>query len=432
MAEKKKTTPREAAYKSLLKCSQYNKYSNLEVSSMIGYSDFSDADRRLYTLLVYGVTERAVTLDYIISKLSSRPCDKIDRETLCALRLGIYQLKYTDRIPDHAAVSETVALVRASSRGFVNALLREFIRRGKNVSMPSKNEENYLSVTYSAPKELCDFLTDKIGFEKTENLFKGSLAERGVDIRVNTLVTSAAELLKEKFQDGEVSPICDSIIRVPSVSGEDFSTDKWFVQDAASAVTAEALGAVPGETVIDTCAAPGGKSFSVAVNMKNEGKVYSFDLHENKASLIRSGAERLGIKIIEADCNDASNPRENLVGKADRVLCDAPCSGLGVIGKKPDIKYKAIGDIERLPAVQLRVLQGASAYVKSGGVLVYSTCTVNPDENEKVAETFLKANCDFALSPLNVAGCTEPMKTFYPIPDGTDGFFLCKMIRKEK
>lgn len=397
---------------------------------MLSSNSFSDADKRLYTLLVYGVTERLVTIDYIISKLSSIPCEKIDSGTLCCLRLGIYQLKYTDRIPDHAAVSETVSLAKTSSKGFVNAVLREFIRRGKDIPFPDESDGNYLAVKYSCPRELCDFFVKKLGRRTAEDFLAATLAKRGTDIRVNTLATTADILLQERFPDGVKHSLCGDVITVPHIDVSGIGDGLWFVQDAASCMTAEALGALPGETVVDTCAAPGGKSFSIAMRMKNLGRLYSFDLHENKVSLIRSGAERLGITIIEASCRDAAEPMPSLLEKADRVLCDAPCSGLGVIGKKPDIKYKSLEAIERLPSVQRRILKGASAYVKKGGVLVYSTCTVNPDENESVVESFLAENRDFKLAPLEAAGIDEPMKTFFPSRDGTDGFFAAKLKRK--
>lgn len=426
----KTNTPRGAALSSLVKCSEYGKYSNLEVSSMLGKGELSDADRRLYTLLVYGVIERAITLDYIISKISSRPVEKIDRETLACIRLGLYQLKYTDRIPDHAAVSETVSLAPSKSKGFVNALLREFLRKNKNVDFPDEESIEYISVKYSAPVELCRFFIERLGKDMTKAVLESSFSRGGVDVRVNTLVTSAQSLIAELFEEGKVSPLTDVIITVPRITIDDNLDGRWFVQDASSCLTAKALGALPGEIVVDTCAAPGGKSFSIAIDMENKGKVYSFDLHENKVSLIRKGAQRLGIDIITAESRDATNPDESLVGKADRVLCDAPCSGLGVIGKKPEIKYKSVADFERLPSVQKRILKGASSYVKKGGILVYSTCTVNPDENEKVVCDFLSENKDFELVPLGVGGCKESMKTFYPHIDNTDGFFAAKMQRK--
>ena len=423
-------TPRAAARDSLVAFSKHGKYTNLEVASKLGRLPFSDADKRLYTALVYGVAERIPTLDYVIGTLSSRPLDEIDCATLCCLRLGLYQLIYTDRIPPHAAISETVNISPAPSRGFVNAILREFQRRGCRIDYPSEEDGyKYMSVKYSCPEAMCRFLSEKLGDDAAKRLLEESFRQRAA-VRVNNLVTDAETLIRDVFPDGKVSDLSPDIIEVKSLSDADMEDGRWFVQDTASRLAVAALSPVAGDVVVDCCAAPGGKSFSAAIDMKNEGKIYSFDIHENKISLIRSGAERLGITIIDAACRDASDPAPELICRADRVICDAPCSGLGVISKKPDIKYKDPADFERLPAVQSKVLEGASKYVKPGGTLVYSTCTVNPDENEGVARAFLERRPEFTLSPFSVGGIrSDGMMTFLPGEYNTDGFFICKMVR---
>ncbi len=434
--ENKKISVRGAALRSLTACLKHGKYSNLEISASLDRYDFEGADRGLYTRLVYGVTERLVTLDYIIGQLSSRPLDKIDAEVVNILRLGLYQLLWMDRVPDHAAVAETVSLARGTSKGFVNALLREFIRRDKKYSLPEETDtENYFSVKYSCPVELCRFFLSVYDRGTAEKIIEGTLRETPVTIRVNTIKTNAEELLSEVFCEGKMSCFSSDLIEVKTL-GQAFSSDgRFFVQDAASRMTVKILDPKPFETVVDTCAAPGGKSFSAAVDMENKGEIYSFDLHKNKVSLIEKGALTLGLSCIKASCRDATVPDEALVGKADRVLCDAPCSGLGVIAKKPDIKYKSISDIERLPEVQLRVLKGASKYVKEGGVLVYSTCTLNPLENEKVVSSFLSEETEFELVPFDAGGgiaSENGMITFYPHIHGTDGFFAAKMVKTKK
>lgn len=434
--ENKKISVRGAALRSLTACLKHGKYSNLEISASLDRYDFEGADRGLYTRLVYGVTERLVTLDYIIGQLSSRPVERIDAEVINILRLGIYQLLWMDRVPDHAAVAETVSLAKGSSKGFVNALLREFIRRDKKYSLPSEDDrENYLSIKYSCPKELCRFFLSVYDGKTAEKIIEGTLRETPVTIRVNTIKTNAEELLSKVFAEGERSDLSDDLIEVKAL-GQPFSPDgRYFVQDPASRMTVKILDPKPHETIVDTCAAPGGKSFSAAIDMENKGEIYSFDLHKNKVSLIEKGATDLGLDCIRASCRDATDPDEALIGKADRVLCDAPCSGLGVIAKKPDIKYKNISDIERLPSVQLRVLTGASKYVRDGGVLVYSTCTLNPLENEKVVSAFLSENPDFQLVPFDAGGkisSESGMITFYPHVHGTDGFFAAKMVKSKK
>lgn len=422
--------PREAAKRSLVALAKDGKYTNLEVASRIEKSGFSDADRRLYTNLVYGVAEKTLTLDYVAASLSSRPLDKLDAETLVCVRLGLYQLIYTDRIPDHAAVSETVSVAHAKSKGFVNAVLREFLRRGKRIEYPPEEDRiKYLSVKYSYPEKMCRFILDKLGDEDGVKVLSAA-GDRRASVRVNTLVTDAASLIRDVFPDGEENTASPDVIDVPSLSGADMTDKRWFVQDAASRLAVSALAPEPGETVVDCCAAPGGKSFSAAIDMKNEGKIYSFDIHENKINLIKRGAERLGITIIDAACRDAGDPAPDLQGRADRVICDAPCSGLGVIAKKPDVKYKDPADFGRLPAVQLRALLGAATYVKEGGVLVYSTCTVNPDENGGVVKRFLSEHPEFSLEPFEAGAFrSDGMLTLLPGERNTDGFFICKMVK---
>ncbi len=425
--------PRAAAAKSLISCEKDGKYSNLEINTVLNRTSMSAEDQGLYTALVYGVIERTVTLDAIIASLTQRKLADIDGECLTALRLGIYQLLYMNKIPDHAAVNESVALVPKKSAGFVNAILRAFLRSGRAVPIPDKSADlmGYLSVKYSAPRELCAFWVKHYGANTAESLLEHTIGKSESALRVNTLKTDAASV--EARFSGHISKYCPDVVVVSdtkaAVSG--IASGEYFIQDEASAICAKVLGAKAGNTVVDTCAAPGGKSFSVAIDMKNEGELYSFDLHRNKLSLIKSGAERLGITIIKTDRRDAKKPLEALVGRADCVLCDAPCSGLGVIAKKPDVKYKSLSDIAALPDVQYDVLIGASAYVKAGGTLVYSTCTLNPEENEGVVTRFLEANPDFAPCDFEIGGIESEggRVTLFPHIHGTDGFFISKMKR---
>lgn len=421
---------REAAVASLIKMKS-GKYSNLEVNATLVKTDLEGADRGLYTALVYGVCERAITLDRIIAKYSKIAVGEIDEKTLAVLRMGLYQLAFMDKIPDHAAVDESVTLAGRKSGGFVNAILRAFIRDEKRLPLPEKKDTDYLSVAYSVPKTLCKRFTDWYGFEEAEKILASFLEKEKITLRVNTLKISVEEAL-EKLS-AEMSALAETSICTESFEGVSEGIEKglWFVQDGASALASRVLGALPGETVIDTCACPGGKSFSVAVGMENKGELYSFDIHENKLSLIKKGAKKLGIDIIKVGARDARKPDESLFEKADRVLCDAPCSGLGVIGKKPDIKYKDIISIDALPAVQYDVLCGASKYVKRGGTLVYSTCTLNPQENFEVCKRFLENHGDFYLEPFAFAGgeCDGSL-TLFPHIHKTDGFYICKMKRK--
>lgn len=422
---------REAAFASLNKM-KYGRYSNLEVNATLGHTRLGEEDRRLYTALVYGVTERLITLDYIISKYSNIPVANLDGETLCALRLGIYQLCYMDRVPDHAAVSESVSLAGRRSGGFVNGVLRTFIRNDKKIPQPNfKTFAENASVIYSLPQPLCAMFEDWYGAAAAEKIFAAFEKREKICVHVNTLrleAKKAAEML-----GGRVSDICGDTVVCTGFAGiaDGIERGDWFVQDEASALCAAALGAAPGDTVADCCAAPGGKSFAAAMAMENKGTVYALDIHKNKLSLIEKGAKKLGIDIICARECDARRPDKSLVGKCRKVLCDAPCSGLGIIGKKPDIRYKSPDDFSRLPEIQYEVLCGASEYTAPGGTLVYSTCTLNPAENGEVCKRFLETHKDFSLQNFTVGGREYgAMTTLLPHIDGTDGFFICRMVRK--
>lgn len=417
----KNGNPRKLAFDSLKKCSKAGKYSNLEVLASLSRNELDTRDKALYTALVYGVIERSITLDYIISRYSKLALEKLDEDTITALRLGICQIVYMDRIPDFSACNETVNLVPHSSKAYVNAVLRAVIRDKDNIDTHLKNAP--LSVKFSVPEWIIDIWKKGYGEDKTLEILEGFLRKPRLTLRVNTLKTTAKELL-EKI-DGEPHPDLPDVIyadgNVESIYG--FDDGLFFVQGSNSRRAVAALSLKKGESVIDVCACPGGKSFSAAIDMENEGHLFSFDLHKNKLSLIEKGAERLGISIITTDTHNGTTPREELIGKADAVICDVPCSGLGIIAKKPDIKYKNFSDIERLPKIQLEILTASSRYLKKGGRLVYSTCTLNPDENEKITDAFLSSNTDFHRAE-------GYPRTFFPEGSSEDGFF-CDLIIKD-
>lgn len=412
---------RALAYRSLLKI-KCGKYSNLEVDTTLKRAQLSPEDKALYTRLTYGVWERLITLDFAVSQYSSTPLEKISEEALAALRLGIYQLKFCDKIPDHAAVSESVELCPKKQRGFVNAVLRSFIRANTEIKIPSHmTEPQRLSVLYSVAEPLCARFLQWYG-DRAEKILSSFFDKQEISLRVNTLKISTSDAAKKL--NAQLSTVAEDSLIVSSFDGvsQGLESGLWFVQDSASSLCAQILGCLPGELLVDTCSAPGGKTFASAIRMENRGRVVSLDIHANKLSLIKKGARALGLDIVETHQNDARHPIEDLVGKADRVLCDAPCSGLGVMGKKPDIRYKNAEDIDRLPQIQREVLAGAAKYVKSGGVLVYSTCTLNPSENGGVCKSFLSENPDFQL-------CEE--RTLFPDTDKTDGFYICKMRKRQ-
>lgn len=437
--------PRSLAVKSLIRFERDAKFSNLEVNSAIDSANLQGVDKALFTRLVYGVIERKITLDYIISQYSDRPADKIDLETKTALRLGVYQLLYADRVPDFAAVSETVNTAPKRSRGYVNGLLRSFIRKNKSYTLPEEDPADKsgnsliraMSARYSASESLCRIFVDSYGKNTAKEILECFEQSSRVCLRVNTLKISVPDALERLSAGGavKVSHVSDDIIvsdKLTDAARRGIDEGLWFVQDESSRACSKVLGAVAGQTVADVCAAPGGKTFSIAIDMENTGEVYSFDLHENKLSLIRSGAGKLGLSKIHTAKRDARTPDEKLVGKCDAVLCDAPCSGLGIFAKKPDIRYKSDEDIKRLPDIQSAVLKGASEYVKKGGVLVYSTCTLNKKENEEVAIKFLDENKNFKSEDFKISGACESadgMATIFPHIAGCDGFFIAKFRR---
>ena len=429
---KQTDNPRQLALRSLMACEKDGKFSNLEVNAALASSGLTGADGALYTRLVYGVLERRITLDYIIDGMSTRPSRKMDCDVLTALRIGLYQLIYMDRVPEFAAVSESVEMLPRSKRGFVNAILRTFIRNGRQVVYPTEGSAAYrMSVKYSFPEELCRLYADCYGEACAEGILDSSNREPALSLRVNTLRLTAADCAAEL--GGVLSSLAPDTVLLDGFSDRvkcGLDAGDFFVQDEASRICTAVLGAKPGETVVDTCACPGGKTFSAALDMKNEGRLFAFDLHKNKLSLIEKGAAKLGIDIIRTGENDARNPVPELVGQADRVLCDAPCSGLGVIAKKPDIRYKPLDAVRKLPEIQYGVLCGAAEYVRDGGVLVYSTCTLNKAENEEIVTKFLAEHGEFAPEADLCFGLADGMRTFFPHTDGCDGFFIAKMRKK--
>ena len=421
--------PRKIAYDVLVRCSSAEQYSNIALDTAIKRSELTPPDRGLLTALVYGVIERQITLDAIIDNLCDRKSEEISPDVRTLLRLGIYQLAYLDRVPDHAAVNETVDMAPKRSRGFVNAILRAFIRNGKQIPVPEKEADavGYLSVKYSFCPALCRKFIDTFSLERAEELFATFGEQPDLTLRTNTLRISREELMEKIGEQGiKVLPTSESNVGIrvldksPVTELYGFDEGLFFVQDEASQLCVKALDAKPDMRVLDACACPGSKSFGAAIDMQNSGEVVSCDLHKNKLSLVESGAERLGISILTTEERDARHPNEEWLGTFDRVLCDVPCSGFGVFAKKPELRYKDPAASEALPDIQLAILKNASTYVKIGGKLVYSTCTLLPVENDWNVDRFLKNNENFNL---------WDARTLYPDTDGTDGFFYAVLER---
>ena len=415
---------REAALLTLNDIFYNGAYSNLAVKEMLGKCRGMDKNEKaFYTGLVYGIVSRHFTLEYIISKYSSVKVKKLARYVKILLEMGIYQLLFLDKVPQSAAVNESVKLAKKyckkGSDRFVNAILRAFCKDGCKFDIPDA-----LDVKYSFSPEMTEIFCEQFGAEFSEQLMSALNEAPDFLIRPNILKTDAVTLSQMLTENGINNAVTDyGMIKADGfdVSSSPLYRDGLFsVQDRGAYTASVVLDPKKGETVIDMCAAPGGKTTHIAELMSDSGKVLAFDIHEHKISLIQNTAKRLGIESVAAKVGDATILQENLVSTADKVLCDVPCSGWGIIRRKPDIKFSHT-DLEELYEIQRKIIRNGAQYVKKGGSLVYSTCTVNKNENEKVISDFLKDNNDFEK---------VYEKTYYPHIDGCDGFFICRLDKK--
>ena len=439
--------PRYLAFKALYKVEAENSYSNLILDSMLKSSDLDRRAAAFASALFYGVLEKKLSLDYIISKFSSVRLKKIEPKTLIILRLGIFQMVFMDKVPDSAAVNESVKIAKKEklyqSSGFVNGVLRSISRAENKFPLPDKSDHvKYLSVKYSVPEDIIRLWADDYSIATAEETAKSLSGRPPIYARVNTLKTTRSELIErlkaENVTAKETECSLNAIELTDSGSLSELSSFKeglFHIQDLASQICCEILGAKKGEVVSDVCSAPGGKAFSIAQSMENCGKVNCFDIHEHKIKLIKSGAKRLGIGIISAEVRDAESGSP--IEMSDRILCDVPCSGLGILRRKPEIRYKTDTGISTLPEIQYKILCNSARFLKSGGVIIYSTCTLHREENGGVADRFLKENPDFEPLPINLpSGITrtidEPQNqlTLFPQNGNTDGFFICAMKKR--
>ena len=424
---------REAALRALLSCRKNGAWSEGALKDLL-----RDMDRResaFASRLCYGVLQNRLLLAYWLKPFIRGKLQPVVEELLY---MAVYQITMMDKVPHSAAVNEAVELgkkyANPQAAKVINGILRSFLR-----AMPHE-EPTDLSIRYSHPQELVDLLKDSVG-DRIEDLLRSHNDTPPTVLQVNTLQASQ-EVLLEQFltmgAEAEAHPWlkdCVTLRSGGSIDGlEAFQKGDFYVQDAAARLAVYAAGICPGQRVLDCCAAPGGKSFAAALAMENRGELISCDIHEHKLKLIEKGAQRLGIAILSTKLQDASKPVPEWNGSMDVVIADVPCSGLGTIRKKPDIRYKDLKQTERLPELQLRILHQQSNYVKPGGVLLFSTCTVLKRENETVAEAFLAAHPEFSLEsvtfPEGSGIPTGAMTTLLPCDHGTDGFFICKCRRQ--
>lgn len=439
---------REVAFNVLNEVYNMGAYSNIALEKYLRGTG-GKKNQNFIRELVYGVLENDIYLEYIIKKASKIKMKNIHRKILIILKMGIYQMIFMGSVPDSAAVNESVVLAKRygnkGSIGYVNGMLRNISRKKeKFMDVKIKSDIERISVLYSHPKWLIEKWNDEYGIKFTEELAKANNKKPKLNITVNTLKTSRAGLIEklesrgfivEKSKYSNDSLIIHNPFEISRT--KEFIDGEFTIQDESSALVAQVMNPSPNSTVIDVCSAPGGKAIHIAQKMGNKGRVISRDLYKHKLKLINENSERLGIDIVKAELYDALDLDETLIGKADYVLADVPCSGLGLIRRKPEIKInKTQKDIEDLSSIQYKILDNAKEYLKVGGVLVYSTCTISNNENKNIISRFLEENPEF--TPVNIEkNLNEDFPTLkkgylelYPNVHGTDGFFIAKMKKQ--
>lgn len=414
---------RQVAVKVISEIERSGSYSNILSDKAIKDAELSKADAALASALVYGVLQRKITLDYVLAKAAGKNFKKTHPLVLAVLRVAAYQLLFMDKIPPSAAVNEAVKIVKASkqrfAQGFVNAVLRK-LNTEKDSFLKAISECDDLGVKYSCTNEFAKGLIADYGKETAEGFLQASLKAPKLYCRINNF--SIKDNLFDRLTEKGITVAEADIDGAFSMQGAgsvegltEFKNGEFFVQDLASQKAIAAFCIEAGMSVLDVCAAPGGKSFTAAQYCGENGKLVSCDLYEQRAGLIKKGAERLNIKNLLAFQNDATvfNPD---FGTFHRVLCDVPCSGFGVIRRKPEIKYKSLSEFDNLPEIQLQILETSVKYLNPKGQIMYSTCTVRQAENRNVIDAFLNKHAEFEI---------VSEKTLMPQTDGTDGFYFC-------
>ena len=420
---------RKTAFQILLEIEKENSFSNLTAGRII--NENGPENPAFVRELVYGVLENKILLDYYLDVLIPSGIRKVKDREKTLLRMGIYQIKFMDGVPDYAAVSETVSLAKKFARGrenFINGVLRNFIKCKDELKLPSGDRDEYLSVKYSFPQWIIRMWKEQYGEDRLESLIAASNERPKLCIRVNFLKTTAEKLAYSleskgfKTEEGKLSERTLYVSGSNLTDTDEYKNGLFSIQDESSLAACQALEPKPGDIVIDTCAAPGGKTLAMGEMMENRGRIIACDVYPHKLKLIEQQAERLGIGIADTKLIDGVKGDGSLSGIADKVLVDAPCSGLGVIRRKPEIKYKESGELSELIPIQAQILDRAAGYLKPGGTLVYSTCTINRDENDIQAEKFVENHRDYEIIY---------EKQFLPT-GGLDGFYIAKMKNKGK
>ncbi|MEG0133286.1 MAG: 16S rRNA (cytosine(967)-C(5))-methyltransferase RsmB [Clostridium sp.] len=442
------TSAREVAINTVIQVFENKAYSNIALNKNLNECNLIDKDKALTTELVYGTIKYKYTIDKILKTFLEKKFDNTDKYILNLLRVCIYQLRYLDKIPEFAAVNEGVNLakenVSVGASKLVNGVLRNYLRNKEKNYYDEKNVNEKLAFIYSYPQWMVKLFIAQYGEVQGENILEGLNKRPSVTVRVNTTkgdFEEVSKLLEDNGYNIEEGVICPEAIRI--IRGKSIEDNPMFkqglitVQDESAMLVAPSMDLEEGMTILDLCSAPGGKTTHIAEIMNNTGKVIGFDIYDHKLELIESNSERLGLNNIKLELLDATKENKELIEAGDRVLIDVPCSGLGIIRKKPEIKYtKREKELKSLISVQRDIMKNAAMYVKRGGIIVYATCTINKDENEGNVKWFLKNFKNFNVEPLNFGrvdnviydnnGCVTVLPN-----ENMDGFFIAK-IRRNK
>ena len=420
-------------------------WADASLKAQLRRDGLTGADAALATRIVYGVLQNRALLDFYLGAYCSQKLSRLQPPLADILRIGAYQILFLDKVPDRAAVNESVELAKKNGRGaasgLVNAVLRKLsLNKAQLPAIPERDETQALSIRYSHPKWLVRRLLALLGREEAESFLAADNAVAPLTVQVNTLRTTAAALTARLADAGVTAaahpwvPDCLELTGSGDLTELDaFREGLFFVQDPAAKLVSLIAAPQKGGRVIDMCAAPGGKSFGAAVAMGDEGEILACDLHENKLKRIEDGAARLGLKSIQTFAADGTVFRPEWADSADTVLVDAPCSGLGIIRKKPDVRYKSPDDLFTLTVAQAAILENAARYVRPGGVLLYSTCTILPEENGQVVDGFLAGHPNFSRETFALpapVGEQPGELTLWPHRHGTDGFYICRLRRR--
>lgn len=422
---------REAALEAMRRMRRAGDFSSDAVDGVITQSALEPREAAFCTRIVRETLQNLYFIDHYLNLWSNTPTKRLEPAVLDILRISAAQLLFMDRVPPSAAVNEGVKLCAKSgckrASGLVNSVLRRVSEhRGTLPEIPGEGTAEYLSTRYSHALWQVRELIERRGYDGARSVLERNNAEPPLTLQTNTIRTTAEELA-DMLRAAGFEPVAGASpgeLRLRGAGRADllpgYSEGLFYVQDGAARLAVRESGVKPGMTVLDACAAPGGKSFGAAIQMKGAGRIISCDVQEKKLLRISDGAARLGLNCIETRRMDARRPAEELIGAADVVIADAPCSGLGVIAKKPEIRFKSESDLEALPGIQLDILRGLAECVKPGGTLLYSTCTLRKCENEDVIAAFLSENSGFEV---------QEMRTLWPDIDDSDGFFVCRMVR---